>query len=295
MAEPELPIFAGEADLATLYTTLKRTFREAKLATPDLDARLLVVETLNVTTAQLIANPRLAIPAALVGELEVRARERLAGRSIGRILGRRAFWSLDLRVSDATLEPRPETETVVELALTVLQPPDRAAAIADLGVGSGAILLAVLTERPAAFGVGVDISLGCLVQARRNAERHGLAARAAFVAANFGAALGARFDLVVSNPPYVSTGTIATLDRTVREFDPRLALDGGADGLDAYRTVFAHAEAILAPAGTLIVEIDPAAADAVTGEAARHRLEVVSMANDLNGVPRAMSLRRGDG
>ena len=291
MPDRSPPIFSGEPELGNLYSTLRRVFREAQISTPDLDARLLVTETLDVTTTQLIANPRLAIEAEQVAQLEQRARERLAGRSIGRILGRRAFWSLDLRLSDATLEPRPETETVVELGLSVLPTIETPVTIADLGVGSGAILLSLLTERPTAFGVGVDISFHALREARRNAERHNLAGRAGFVAANFGAALGRRFDLVVSNPPYITTGDLAGLDRTVRDFDPRLALDGGEDGLNAYRVVFAQAADILKPGGSLIVEIDPAACDAVIAEAERRGLDVSAIANDLNGAARAVALR----
>lgn len=286
------PLFCGEPELGHLYNTLRRVFREADISTPDLDARLLVTETLDVTTTQLIANPRLVIEDESIAELERRARERLAGRSIGRILGRRAFWSLDLRVTDDTLEPRPETETVVELALAALYPPDEAVTVADLGVGTGAILLSILSERPAAFGIGVDISFKALVEARRNAERHNLDQRARFIQANFGAALGRQFDLVVSNPPYIASAEVETLDRTVRDFDPRLALDGGEDGLNAYRTVFAQAEAMLKPGGALIVEIAPLARDDVIAEAALQGLEPLAVADDLNGDPRAVSLRR---
>lgn len=294
MPDPAVRIFSGASDLTTLYTTLKRTFREAELSTPDLDARLLLTETLDVTTAQLVANPRLAIDPALVALLERRAIERLAGRSVARILGKRSFWSLDLRVSDETLEPRPETETVVELALATLSPPDAPALVADLGVGTGAILLSILVERANTFGVGIDISHGALVEARRNAEGHGLRGRAVFARADFGAALAPRFDLVVSNPPYIATAVIATLDRTVREFDPRLALDGGEDGLDAYRVVFGQADAMLKQGGALIVEIDPSARDAVIDEAKGNGLTAASVADDLNGDARAICLRRGD-
>ena len=286
-------IFTGEPDLGHLYTTLRRRFREAQISTPDLDARLLVTETLDVTTTQLIANPRMAVDADQVAELERRAQERLAGRSIGRILGRRAFWSLDLRVTDDTLEPRPETETVVELALSALATPDAPALVADLGVGTGAILLSILSERLGAHGVGVDISFKALIEARRNAERHNLDHRAMFVQANFGSALAQQFDLVVSNPPYITTDDIAGLDRAVRDFDPLLALDGGEDGLNAYRVVFTHAQHMLRPGGTLVVEIDPAARDAVIAEAERRGLEVETVADDLNGDARAVSLRRG--
>lgn len=291
MPDPEDPILSGEPELAVLYNCLRRAFREADIATPDLDARLIVTETLDVTTTQLIANPRLVVSDEMVALLEERARARLAGRSIGRILGRRAFWSLDLRLSDHTLEPRPETETVVELGLKALDPPEAPALIADLGVGTGAILLSLLSERTAAIGVGIDISFDALLEARRNAERHNLDGRARFAQANFGAALAPVFDLVVSNPPYIATAVLASLDPTVRDYDPRLALDGGEDGLNAYRAVFAQAHTMLRPGGTLIVEIDPAARDGVSEVAEQQGLRVEAVADDLNGDARAVSLR----
>lgn len=283
-------LFAGERELSVLYATLKRVFREARLPTPDLDARLLVTETLEVTTAQLVASPRLVVDQTLVDVLERRARLRLGGCSVGRVLGRRAFWSLDLRLNPDTLEPRPETETIVELALAML-PPDAPSLVADLGVGTGAILLAILSERPAAYGVGTDMAMGAINEAARNADRNGLDGRCGFVRGDFGAALARRFDLVVSNPPYIATAVIASLDPVVRDNDPMLALDGGADGLTAYRTVFAQAGAILAQAGTLIVEIDPVACDSVVAEAAGAGLEQVGSANDLSGAIRAIALR----
>ncbi|MEM0907715.1 MAG: peptide chain release factor N(5)-glutamine methyltransferase [Pseudomonadota bacterium] len=282
-----------DTELAVLYSTVKNAFREAGLTTPDLDARLLVTETLGVSTAQLIANPRRMIPGHLAHQLRERTRARLAGQSIGRILGRRAFWSLDLRVGPDTLEPRPETETVVELALAAIDT-DAPALVADLGVGTGAILLAVLSERLMATGVGVDVSLPALKEAERNAERHHLSPRAFFVASNFGASLAKRFDVVMSNPPYIATDQIAKLDATVRDYDPHVALDGGPDGLDCYRVVFQQARFMLKRGGRLIVEIDPEAERAVICEAERHALIDIVAANDLTGRSRALSLKIAD-
>lgn len=282
-----------DTELAALYSAVKNAFREAHLTTPDLDARLLVTETLGVSTAQLIANPRRSIPRHLADEVQRRAEARLAGQSIGRILGRRAFWSLDLRISPDTLEPRPETETVVELALSVM-PPEEHALIADLGVGTGAILLAILSERLNAFGVGVDVSEGALGQAQRNAERNHLSNRALFVRGDFGAPLGRVFDVVVSNPPYIATGLIPQLEATVRNYDPLVALDGGEDGLNCYRDVFRQANTMLKKGGRLIVEIDPSAEEDVVREAHRHGLINVVTANDLTGRPRALSLQLSD-
>ena len=282
-----------DTELAVLYSSVKNAFRAAGLTTPDLDARLLVTETLGVSTAQLIANPRRVIPGHLAHQLHERARARLRGQSIGRILGRRAFWSLDLRVGPDTLEPRPETETVVELALASLDP-DEAALVADLGVGTGAILLSILTERPLARGIGVDVSQPALREAARNAERHSLANRSFFVGGDFGAPLAPVFDVVVSNPPYIETDRIAQLEATVRDYDPIVALDGGPDGLDCYRIVFRQAPTMLKKTGRLIVEIDPRAESAVIAEAERLGLVHVKSANDLTGRPRALALKLGD-
>lgn len=289
-----LPAPVGDAELGVLYGGVKRAFRQAGLPTPDLDARLLVTETLRVTTAQLIANPRLIVGEGPARELTERARRRLNGQSLGRILGRRAFWSLDLRVGPETLEPRPETETVVELALSVLQPTDAAHVIADIGVGTGAILLAVLSERPNAYGVGIDVSAGAAREAARNAERHGLLSRATFIAANYGDALRPAFDAVVSNPPYIASSLIADLAPVVRDNDPHLALDGGRDGLDAYRAVFAQARTMLKPSGHLIVEIDPEARRAVLQVAHAHGLTATAVTHDLSGRERAVCLSMAD-
>ncbi|MEM7696013.1 MAG: peptide chain release factor N(5)-glutamine methyltransferase [Pseudomonadota bacterium] len=284
---------ADEADLASVYARVKNDFRAAGLATPDLDARVLVTETLGVSTAQLVANPRRPVPADLASLLAKRVAARLDGQSIGRILSRRAFWSLDLRVGPATLEPRPETETVVELALKMFEGHAPPATIADLGVGTGAILLALLTEHPTSTGLGVDVSFEALEEARRNAERTGLAGRVHLVRSDFGAALGDTFDLVVSNPPYIESSVIAGLEKTVRDFDPPLALDGGPDGLCCYRKVFGEAPQLLSPRGRLVVEINPDAVDAVVAEAERCGLCVMAMADDLAGRARAIAFCTG--
>ena len=184
------------------------------------------------------------------------ARRRLAGEPVARITGLREFWSLPFIVTPDVLVPRPETETVVETALALIGTNRTASPrILDIATGSGAILLALLSELPNAAGVGTDIDHPALGVARRNAAQLGLADRAEFVASNYGTAINGRFDLVVSNPPYVATPQIATLDRDVRDHDPHLALDGGPDGLSAYREIVADAVRLLAPGGHLVLEI----------------------------------------
>jgi release factor glutamine methyltransferase len=224
------------------------------------------------------------------------ARRRLAGEPVARILGRKEFWGLPLKLSAATLVPRPDTETVVELTLEMLRAsphPDRRLHIADIGTGSGAILLALLSELPGAFGVGTDISQAALRTASANAVDLGLNDRAVFVACDYAAALSHGFDLIVSNPPYIRSAEIAGLATEVRDHDPRAALDGGADGLDAYRALIPEAARLLLPGGALIVEAGHGQSGPIEGlmNAAGLTHERPAKA-DLAGIRRAVAGRK---
>ena len=222
------------------------------------------------------------------------AGRRLAGEPVARILGCKEFWSLPLRIDAATLVPRPETETVVEAALAAIDaggPRTRELRVADLGTGSGALILALLSELPSAFGIGTDTSFQALVVARDNARRLALT-RAKFIACNMAAALRGPFDAIVSNPPYIASGDIATLAPDVRDFDPHLALDGGTDGLDFYRAIAAAAPTLLAPGGVLVVELGIGQAEPVAGLFAAAGLAPSPAHPDLNGVPRALVARK---
>lgn len=246
------------ATVAVARRAIAAALRAARLDTPELDARLLVGEALGLDHAGLAVVAARVLSADEARRIEALARRRLAHEPVARILGRSEFWSLPLRVTPDVLDPRPDTETVVRAALAVIDArgPRRAVArLADLGTGSGAILLALLSELPEARGVGTDTSLAALGVARDNAGRLGLASRAGFVACDYGGALAGGFDLVVSNPPYIRTADIATLAPEVRDFDPRPALDGGPDGLDAYRAIAADAGRLLAPGGLIVVEV----------------------------------------
>jgi release factor glutamine methyltransferase len=219
---------------------------------------------------------------------------------VARIIGVKEFWGLPFQVVPAVLVPRPDTETVVETALARL---DRDGArsrrlrvadlrIADLGTGSGAILIALLRELPSAWGIGTDCDAAALATARANAVGLGVAARAAFIACDFGAALAGNFDLVAANPPYIATDEIAALAPEVRDFDPRGALDGGPDGLAAYRTITRDAVRLLAPGGHLVMEIGAGQSQAVAALAAAAGLRSIAVAPDLAGIPRTVSACR---
>jgi release factor glutamine methyltransferase len=232
-------------------------FKQQGIDSAELDARMLAGAALGLDLTALIAATMRIVTPDEAKRLENFMQRRLAGEPVARILGVKEFWGLALQLSPATLVPRPDTETVVELALQIERGERRAhhpPRIADIGTGSGAILLALLSEWREATGVGTDISLEALQTASHNAARLGLAPRAAFVACNYAAALSGTFDLIVSNPPYIRSAEIAGLDREVREYDPLAALDGGADGVDAYRALIPEAARLLAPGGTLIVE-----------------------------------------
>jgi len=219
---------------------------------------------------------------------------RLAHEPVARIVGMKEFWGLSVGVSPAVLVPRPETETVVETALAALDREGervRPLRIADLGTGSGSLLLALLSELPNAFGVGTDLSVAALAVARDNAERLGLAARAAFVACDFAVALAGPFDLAVANPPYVASGELAQVAPEVRDHDPRLALDGGPDGLGAYRALAADAPRLIGVGGHLVVEVGAGQAAAVAALFSQQQPVDVTGASDLAGTPRALHIR----
>jgi release factor glutamine methyltransferase len=270
---------------------LRRAFIEAGLDTPVLDARVLACAALDIDAAEIAARPEAPLGPGAV-RLTDFARRRLSREPVGRILGRREFWGLTFDLSPETLEPRPDTETLIETALLVIPHPHGRSRILDLGTGSGCLLIALLHELPDALGFGLDCSPGALATARRNAIRNGVAAQARFIASDWGAAIRGRFELIVANPPYIASTELAGLAAEVREHDPAAALDGGSDGLAAYRIIFAQARDLLAESGALVVEIGMDQGPAVKDLARISGLAVESEAADLAGHPRALVLKR---
>ena len=288
-------IFAGQA-VEAARRMLTARFKSGRIDSAELDARMLIGAALDLDLTGVIAAASRPLTSEESIRLEDFARRRLSGEPIARILGLKEFWGLPLKLSAATLVPRPDTETVVELALQMLRAaPDRGRRlrIADIGTGSGAILLALLSELPEACGFGTDISVAALRTASANAARLGLAPRAMFVACDYAAALSGPFDLIVSNPPYIRSAEIADLAIEVRDHDPRRALDGGTDGFDAYRAMIPQAARLLAPGGALVVECGQGQSGQIEGlmTAAGLRTESAPRA-DLAGIPRAMAGRK---
>lgn len=256
--------------------------KEAGIEEPRREARLLLATALGISAGGLLARDEVdeAAYAPLLARRE--AREPLAY-----ITGHREFWGLDFLVSPATLIPRPDTETLVEAVLeSGLQP----GTVLDLGTGTGCLLLAVLHEFHAAFGVGVDLNPEAAALARRNAGHLGLTARAVFLAGSWAEALEAKFDLVLSNPPYIESGDIAGLMPEVANYEPGRALDGGADGLEAYKAIIAALPRILSENGMAVLELGAGQGPSVTrlSEAAGF---TCATRRDLAGIERVALLR----
>jgi release factor glutamine methyltransferase len=275
---------------------LMARFRTNTIDSAELDARILIGAVLGLDLTGVIAAANRLLTSDEAMRLEDFVRRRLDGEPVARILGHKEFWGLPLQLSAATLVPRPDTETVVELALEMVRAaalPDRSLRIADIGTGSGAILLALLSELPDACGFGTDISVAALRTASANAAALGLADRAAFVACDYAAALSGAFDLIVSNPPYIRSAEIAGLATEVREHDPLPALDGGTDGLDAYRALIPQTARLLAPRGVLVVEVGQGQSGDIEGlmTAVGLTLERPPKA-DLAGIQRAVAGRK---
>jgi release factor glutamine methyltransferase len=274
---------------------LSAELKASNIETPDLDARVLLGEALGLDLTALIAAGDRRLNEDEAARLTTFLERRKTGEPVARILGRKEFWGLSFALSDATLVPRPDTEAVVEAALDALKKDactNDHLRIADLGTGSGAILLALLSELPNATGIGTDINPAALVIAEQNAERLGFAGRTSFIESDFASALSGRFDLIVSNPPYIRSRDIDDLALDVRAFDPHIALDGGNDGLGAYRVIAPQARRLLRPGGLLIVEVGRGQDREVPQIMAATGLLFDGLAKlDINGIARALTAR----
>ncbi len=277
--------------LSDLLREARHQLTEAGIADAALDARLLVEHFSGTTRTDAITDPDRLIDVRTVDDIQAVLARRIAGEPVHRILGFREFYGLRLSLSKETLEPRPDTETLVEAVLPfVRQTVQRKGTcrILDLGTGTGAIALALLSAVPQANAVGADISADALATAARNARDLGLAGRFSTLQSDWFEKISDRYDAIVSNPPYIGVKEIATLQKEVRDFDPRRALDGGADGLDAYRIIAANAAGYLETGGIVAVEIGNTQKKDVTAlfdQAGFTRLQAV---RDLGGNDRAL-------
>lgn len=274
---------------------LRVRFAAAGLDTPDLDARILVRHFLNLTDAGLITGQGTATPEQRHA-LDQAIERRLSGEPVSRILGFREFWGMKFKITPATLDPRPDTERLVEMAVESLKqrPPRR---ILDLGTGTGCILLALLREFPLATGIGIDVSQEAVGVSRENMENNGLSDRAAFRQGNWTDSLtesDGLFDLIVSNPPYIPEADVESLSPEVRNHDPILALSGGKDGLDPYRILITEIKKFLAPTGLCLFEIGQNQDADLARLVEESGLNVRRIGADYAGIPRVVEIAHGD-
>jgi len=268
-----------------LLAAASARLRAAGCETPDLDARLLFQAATGLSREDLILAPHHVIATAQQARFEGFLQRREAREPVSRILGEREFYGRPFRVTPDVLDPRPDTETLVDAALALM---GERAQILDLGTGTGAIAVTLLAERPDSSGMAVDVSEAALAVARENAARLGVADRLTLVAGNWFSPVSGRFDIIASNPPYIPADEIAGLSPDVRNFDPALALLGGEDGLDPYRLIAAAAAAHLKPAGHVLVEIGAGQGPAIGQIFAGHGFALRAAHADLGGHVRCL-------
>jgi release factor glutamine methyltransferase len=278
-------------------TSARTSLGKAGVESPGLDARLLLAAASHLDMAELIARGSESLPALAQTAFDDHMKRRLRGEPVARIVGEKEFWGLPLAVGPAVLVPRPDTETLVDVVLAETR--RRFAGnnkgnvtICDLGTGTGAILIALLTALTDAHGTATDISPEALAMARLNAERHRVAERIDFVQADFAAGPRGPFHVVVANPPYIRSNAIEELCAEVREHDPRLALDGGPDGLAAYRTILRRIDSLLVDGGLLGFEVGYDQGESVAALCRDKGLGEVCTHSDLSGAGRVVTAVR---
>lgn len=271
--------------LVTAWQAARKALEAAGVEEPTFDARLLLEKGAGVVRADILTDPRRELSDAQVHAIAELVARRAQREPMSHILGVKGFREIVLAVSRDVLTPRPETELLVQLAVNAL-PVDKAAQVLDLGVGSGAILAAILHERPHATGLGIDVSEAALLVAQSNLEALGLDARSELRQGDWGAGVEGLFDVVVANPPYIASHEIDGLMPEVSRYEPRLALDGGADGLDAYRALMPYVRRLLAADGLAILEIGQGQEEGVRSIITEAGLRPLQIYLDLARIPR---------
>ena len=283
-----------DTHLALLYRHITQTLKNGNIDTPDLDARRIIEERTSYTWSDIIAYPDSPVKPEQRALIMRDITDRLAGKPLSRIYKAREFWGLSLALSEDTLDPRPDTETLIDLALHRFPDKNAPIHILDLGTGSGCILIALLSEFPNATGYGIDISAGAVKYAQNNAQAHSVNTRAHFICGSWLDALCAQCDLIVSNPPYIARSMIPALPPEVGNHDPILALDGGADGLGAYRIIFPHIKFFFNTHGIALFEIGYDQEKYVMRLAEESGLSQPAIHHDLAGNPRVVEISCGD-
>ncbi len=259
---------------------------------PRQEARLLLAASIEADAATILSYPDRLLVEAERRRFDALVARRAAHEPAARLIGRREFWSLDFALAPETLVPRPDSETLVEAALVNIHDRGAPLRILDLGTGTGCLLLALLSELPAATGIGVDIAPNAAQTAQRNAMALGLAGRAGFFVGSWAEAIAGRFDVILTNPPYVSSTAIAALAPEVACYEPRRALDGGPDGLDAYRVLAPEMARLLGNGGFVACELGVGQAGSVTAIMRQVGLAIAEIHRDLAGIDRGLILHQ---
>jgi release factor glutamine methyltransferase len=283
---------AAGATVASSLAEAAGLLAAAAIEEPRREARLLLAAALAVDTAIVLSHPERILGRSEHARFAGLLDRRLAHEPTARVLGRREFWSLDFALAPETLVPRPDSETLVEAALAKISDRSAALRLLDLGTGTGCLLLALLSELPASTGIGIDLVPNAAVMARRNAAALGLAGRSRFIAGSWGAAITGLFDVIVANPPYIESEAIGALAPEVAQYDPRIALDGGADGLDSYRALGPELARLLSKTAVAIVELGAGQAEPVAAMMRQSELVIEQICRDLAGIERCLVLRR---
>lgn len=293
MKKSALALQWDEVSIADALADGVAALKEAGVDSANLDARLLLARVLGVSREYLTMHSDTTLSDIELSAYEVMVERRVAREPMAQILGEREFWSLNFRVTADTLAPRPDSEVVIEAVLDYVPRRDAKLMMADFGTGTGCLLLSLLSEFPNAHGLGVDISRAALEVAEKNAQALGLAERAHFYHASWGEGVMGRYDIIVSNPPYIVEADIAGLAPEVAEFEPHTALSGGVDGLDAYRNLMPHIKRLLAEHGVAVLEFGKGQHEDVVAIARQQGLKALEYQSDLAGIIRCVVLAHG--
>jgi len=281
----------SDITLKAIKRRLINSFREAGLESPELDTRLLITHVTDLTHLDLITTPSQSLSLKQIVDIEALAKRRLQGESLDHIFGYKEFYGRRFKVTKDVLSPRPETEMLVRAALDIIKSkPD--ACLLDLGTGSGAIIVSIVAEAPQTTGMAVDISLSALGIAQENALAHGVDDRVVFVDGTWLGPVKGQFDIILSNPPYITDVAMEGLSASVKDFDPAISLRGGKDGLKAYRAILSDAKNHLNPTGTIIFEIGYDQGQAVADLLEGAGFQAIRVAKDLAGHDRLVSANR---
>jgi len=275
---------AGALDMAAAR------LKAVGIPSPRQEGRLLLADALSVSPEKLVMNPGLSLQEKEYADFEAALEKREKRMPMAQVLGRREFWSRSFKVTRDTLDPRPDSETLISTVLAAFPDQDAPLRLLDLGTGTGCLLLTLLSEYPKASGLGIDLSDAACRVAAENATSLGLASRAIFAVGDWGRGLDGAYDVIVSNPPYIPEAEIETLAAEVAEFEPRLALSGGVDGLACYRDLMPDIARLLAPGGGAFLEIGQGQAGDVSAIASSYGLSVTARHSDLGGVERCLTL-----